>query len=200
MRHERSWLVGARTGGQQVEDEAEADLYLAAVAVDALASLYVHREGSNVFNGRYFVDKNPKGTIVHYSSFRRIDIAGLRKQYNAAMQLPLSEIMKTSPLKLPAGAVPLPKYHTVSGANGDAAAVVSSLNAEGYWLAPLGYNSHPYKADGTKAPRPGDYSQTYVGDESDTSPYPDPKLIGISVEAYIRNMGVLIRALDQSRN
>ena len=162
--------------------------------------LYVHREGSNVFNGRYFVDKNPKGTIVHYSSFRRIDIAGLRKQYDAARQLPLSEIMKTSPLKLPSGAVPLPKYHTVSGPNGDVAAVVSSLNAQGYWLAPLGYNSHPYKADGTKAPQPGDYSQTYVGDASDTSPYPDPKLMGISVEAYIRNMGVLIRALDQSRN
>ena len=48
--------------------------------------LYVHREGSNVFNGRYYVDKNPKGTIVHYSSFRNIDVAGLRKQYEARAQ------------------------------------------------------------------------------------------------------------------
>jgi len=45
----------------------------------------------------------------------------------------------------------------------------------------------------------GDFSQTYVGDETDTSPFPDPKLMGISIEAYVRNMGVLIRALDASR-
>ena len=43
--------------------------------------LYVHREGSNAFNGRYYVDGNPKGTIAHYSSFRPIDVAGLRQRY-----------------------------------------------------------------------------------------------------------------------
>jgi PelA/Pel-15E family pectate lyase len=161
--------------------------------------LYVHREGSNVFNGRYYVDKNPKGTIVHYSSFRRIDIAGLRKLYETARSTPPADLVRTSPLKLGAGTVPLAKYKTVSGNTGDAASLVTSLNAEGYWLAPLGYNSNPFKRDGSKAPQPGDYSQTYVGDETDTSPYPDPKLIGISVEAYVRNMGVLIRALDRTR-
>jgi len=159
--------------------------------------LYVHREGSNVFNGRYYVDKNPKGTIVHYNSFRAVDVPGLRKQYDAAKSTPPSEVVRTSPLKLGAGKVPLPKYHTVTGAAGDAAKVIAGLNAEGYWLAPLGYNSHPFKAHGSKAPQPGDFSQTYVGDETDTSPFPDPKLMGISVEAYVRNMGVLIRALDR---
>ena len=48
--------------------------------------------------------------------------------------------------------------------------------------------------------QPGDYSQTHVGDDTDTSPYPDPKLMGISIEAYIRNMGILIRAVDPARN
>ncbi len=43
--------------------------------------LYVHREGSNAVNGRYFVDYNPKNTIGHYSAFRRVDLPGLRKQY-----------------------------------------------------------------------------------------------------------------------
>ena len=94
--------------------------------------------------------------------------------------------------------MPLAKYYT-AGPNGDAAKVVADLNAEGYWLAPLGYNSHPYKADGSKAPQPGDFSQTYVGDETDTSPYPDPKLMGISIDAYVRNMGILIKALDSSK-
>ena len=95
--------------------------------------------------------------------------------------------------------MPLAKYQTVTGSGGDAATLLASLNAEGYWLAQLGYNSHPYKMDGSKAPRPGDYSQTYVGDETDTSPYPDPKLMGISVDAYVRNMGALIRALDRAK-
>ena len=160
--------------------------------------LYVHREGSNVFNGRYYVDKNPKGTIVHYSSFRNIDVAGLRRQYEAARNTLPAEVIRTSPLKLGAGKVPLAKYYTVN-ANGDAAKVVANLNAQGYWLAPLGNNSHPYKADGSKTPQPGDFSQTYVGDATDTSPYPDPGLMGISIDAYVRNMGILIKALDSSK-
>lgn len=159
--------------------------------------LYVHREGSNVVNGRYFFDKNPKNTIQHYSSFRKIDVAGLRKQYEAARSTPPSDVVKTSPLKLGAGKVPLARYHTV-GEGSDAPKVIAALNAEGYWLAPLGYNSHPYKGDGSKTVTPGDYSQTHVGDDTDTSPYPDPKLMGISIEAYVRNMGILIRALDPS--
>lgn len=162
--------------------------------------LYVHREGSNVFNGRYFVDKNAKATVVHYSSFRRIDVPGLRKAFEAAMATPPADAVKTSPLKMKAGSVPLAKYYTVTaGAKDNVAGVVASLNAQGYWLAPLGYNSHPYKRDGSKAPAGGDFSQTYVGDETDTSPYPDDKLMGISIEAYVRNMGVLIRALGASR-
>ena len=77
--------------------------------------------------------------------------------------------------------------------------MTAGLNPQGYWLAPLGNNSYPFKADGSKAPQPGDFSQTYVGDASDTSPFPDPKLMGISVDAYVRNMGVLIRALESSK-
>jgi PelA/Pel-15E family pectate lyase len=162
--------------------------------------LYVHRTGSNVVNGRYFVDANPKGTIVHYSSFRRIDIAGLRKMYETAKATPPEEVIKTSPLKLGAGKVPIGRYFSAGEGGGqDAAKVIAGLNEQGYWLAPLGYNSHPYTRDGSTTPAPGDFSQTYVGDETDTSPYPDPKLMGISIDAYIRNMGALIRALPSSK-
>ena len=62
-------------------------------------------------------------------------------------------------------------------------------------MAPLGYNTHRYRGTAPEAVAPGDFSQTHVGDTFDTSPFPDPALMGISVEAYIRNMGVLIRAL-----
>ena len=162
--------------------------------------LYVHREGSNVVSGRYYVDYDPKNTIGHYSAFRPIDIAGLRKQYSEAKALPPVEALKTSPLGAGAGQRPLPKYFAVSApAKAQAGAVVTSLTREGYWLAPLGYNTHPFKADGPKTPTPGAFGTTHVGDQYDTSPFPDDKLTGISVDAYVRNMSVLIRALDPAR-
>ncbi len=54
------------------------------VEVGTNRPLYVHREGSNVVNGRYYVDDNPKNTIQHYSSFRAVDVAGLRKLHAEA--------------------------------------------------------------------------------------------------------------------
>jgi hypothetical protein len=159
--------------------------------------LYVHRTGSNVANGRYYVDHDPKKTLAHYSAFRRIDVAGLRKQYSAARAMSRAEAMKGSPLVAGAGLLPLPRYFALdSGVTRPPAEVIASLNAEGYWPAPLGYNSHPFRRHGSPEAAPGDFSQTYVGDETDTSPYPDDKLMGISVAAYIRNMGVLIRTLQ----
>ena len=96
--------------------------------------------------------------------------------------------------------MPLPRLFAVdTGAKDSAESVIAALNEDGYWLAPLGYNSHPYKGDGSKTAAPGDFSQTHVGDETDTSPFPDDKLMGISIEAYIRNMGVLIRQLESAR-
>ena len=163
--------------------------------------LYVHRVGSNVFNGRYYVDGNPKNTITHYSSFRRIDVAGLRKRYEEARALSPAALAKASPLAPGAPKKPLPRFFAVTVEGGPSlpsiASVVSALNAEGYWLVPLGTNSHPYRGDGPVSAVPGDFSQTMVGDETDTSPFPDAGIQGISTAAYIRNMGVLIRALER---
>jgi len=159
--------------------------------------LYVHREGSNVVNGRYYVDYDSRNTLAHYSAFRQVNVADLRRRLSEAKASSPVALAKASPLATGPGLVPLPRYFAVDVRAKDTAAnVIASLNASGYWTAPLGYNSHPYKGDGSKTPAPGDYSRTHVGDETDTSPYPDPKLTGISVEAYVRNMSVLIRQLD----
>jgi hypothetical protein len=120
----------------------------------------------------------------------------LRAEYEAAAKLPVDEATKGSPLV--STRRPLPRYVTVGGTSGrepSAASVVASLNERGFWLAPLGYNTHPYRGPASDAVAPGDFSQAHVGDVFDTSPYPDPALMGISVETYIRNMGVLICAL-----
>lgn len=160
--------------------------------------LYVHRTGSNVVNGRYYVDYDPKKTLAHYSAFRRVDVSDLRKRHQQAKTLSPTEATKGSPLRAGAGVMPLPRFFAVA-ADPNAPAVTSvieGLNREGFWLAPLGNNTHPYNGPGSKTVLPGDFSQTYVGDETDTSPFPDPTLMGISTDAYIRNMSVLIRHLS----
>jgi len=160
--------------------------------------LYVHREGSNVVNGRYFADHDSKKTLAHYSGFRSVDVAGLRKQYEEARKLRPEDVRRASPLAPGGGATPLPRFVAVETSSGPAARdVIASLTPQGYWLAPLGYNSHPFTRDSSPAPVPGDFSQTHVGDDTDTSPYPDAALRGISTAAFIRNMSALIRALER---
>jgi PelA/Pel-15E family pectate lyase len=159
--------------------------------------LYVHRDGSNVVNGRYYFDYNPKNTLVHYGSFRLIDVAGLRKRYAEAKALSPAEAVKGSPLVPGRGLIPLPRFFAVEPrSNTSVQSVIASLSPEGYWIVPLRTNSHVYRGDGSTKVAPGDFSQTHVGDETDTSPYPDEKIAGISTEAFVRNMSVLIRSLQ----
>jgi hypothetical protein len=174
--------------------------------------LYVHRRGSNVVNGEYYVDGDPRSTIGHYSSFRQVDVAQLRKDYLAARALLPAEATKGSPLRPGAGRMPLPRCFAArepSSFGPDAGAglvdrvarAVASLDAEGRWLAPLGSISHLYRGDGSKEVAPGDFSRTQVGDESDTSPYrAEPGTVGISTSTYIRNMSELIRFLMLTRS
>lgn len=162
--------------------------------------LYVHRRGSNVVNGQYYVDDNPRGTIAHYSSFRAVDVAALRRQYQEVSALPPAEATKGSPLAPGAEKRPLPRLVAVTpGGKGSPATVIAALTADGAWIAPLGTNSHPYRTPSSKTLPAGDFSQTHVGDESDTSPFPDATVQGISTTTYIQNMSVLIRALDERK-
>jgi PelA/Pel-15E family pectate lyase len=159
--------------------------------------LYVHRTGSNVVNGRYFVDYNPRQTIGHYSAFRHIDVAELRRQYAEAQALSPADAARDSPLVAGVPRIALPRYFAVdAGHVPSAAEAIAALNAEGYWPAPLGRNSHPFRRHGSAEVAPGDFSRTHVGDDTDTSPFPDHELMGISTAAYIRHMSALIRALD----
>jgi hypothetical protein len=161
--------------------------------------LYVHREGSNVVNGRYYVDENPARTLGHYGSFRRIDIAGLRAQYAEARKLPAADVTRGSPLVDPRPA-PLPKFFALDPAANEAPGdVIGALDTRGAWITPLEYMSHPYRGDGPASRPAGDYSTTHVGDDSDTSPFPNTMVTGISTAVYIRRMSVLIRALETGR-
>ena len=171
-------------------------------------TLYLHRSGSNVVNGRYYVDHAPGNPLGHYSSLRRLDVEGLRARWEKLRGLASAEVTRGSPLVDPAarGADKLPRFF--SGAREElvqrenalietrVARVMSALDANGFWVTPLGMDSHPYRGDGRREVAPGNFSNTTVGDETDTSPFPArEKIPCISTKVYIRNMNTLIEAL-----
>ncbi|MCX6549536.1 MAG: pectate lyase [Acidobacteria bacterium] len=152
------------------------------VAVGTNKPLYVHRRGSNVVNGEYYVDEDPRNTIGHYSSFREIDVSRLRQEFKETQAIPPAQVTKGSPLVPGAAIVALPRYFEVraprefgpgAGMKPEdrVARAVASLDARGRWITDLGTTSHPYRGDGSIAVAPGDFSRTEVGDESDTSPF-----------------------------
>jgi PelA/Pel-15E family pectate lyase len=165
--------------------------------------LYVHRRGSNVVNGAYYVDYSPEATIGHYSAWRAIDVPALRREYEELRRTPPERLRAASPLF---AATPLPRYFISrldagsdlnAGSGGDdPRALIRSINAEGYWPTPLRATSNPYIGPGPATLAPGDFRTTRVGDASDTSPYEtDHPVTGISTATYIANMARLIAAL-----
>ncbi len=179
----------------------EASLMPRFVDPDTGQPLYVHRKGSNVWNGTYYIDQNLEKTIAHYSSAALVNTAELRRRYEEVKQLPLAELTKDSPF-LQNELVPLPKYYTRMRGKASAEMareLVSSLTADGYWLSPLKQTSNPYlpyTASGTGEET--EYATTFVGDEYDTSPYPCTEgETCISVGDYIQHMRTLIAYLDE---
>jgi len=176
--------------------------------------LYIHRRGSNVVNGEYYVTKKPDDIVVHTGGFRAIDTAGLRARYAELAARPPEEVRAGSALLARPGTVPLPKYYTtrafrVSDLNSGGLIarpetptasrvdeLIAGLTAQGYWPSILSSTSNPYVADSTAAVALGEFRITRVGDASDTSPYiSDFPQEGISTGVYIRHMGELIEAL-----
>ncbi len=155
--------------------------------------LYVHRYGSNIHNGAYYVDKNYTNTVSHYSAGRPIDIAGLEATYaklNGMTDAAVAELAARSPLKVAAGGRALPKYFSIrevdfpdlfTGAvmttptvpETEVATLLNELGTRNYWTSPVPEIVNPYQGDGPKAPYTGTaYRSKHVGDVYDTSPYP----------------------------
>jgi PelA/Pel-15E family pectate lyase len=163
--------------------------------------LYVHRKGTNVKNGTYYIDQDIANTIGHYSSAAFINPSELRRRYEQVKKIPVEELAKDSPL-LQDHLVPLPKYYT--RLRGEASAdvaqeLVKALSKEGCWLTPLKTTSNPYKPYTVSGPsNETKYVSTMVGDDNDTSPYPcTTGELCISVGDYINNMMKLINYLDK---
>jgi len=78
--------------------------------------------------------------------------------------------------------------------------VLAALDAQGRWLTRHESTSHPYRGDGTRTALTDDWATTFVGDETDTSPYQDTSdQEYISTAAYLSNMRVLLDYLTQKK-
>lgn len=174
--------------------------------------VYIHRRGSNITNGQYYVDENPNNLVVHYGSFRNLDTAALRRDYAAAAALSPEEAIRTSPLTPRSGSLKLPKYFTLKDVSvwdmstearrdqaptpARIAGLLSGLNTRGYWPSPLTTISNPYIGEAPAAVTGGEYQTTRVGDLWDTSPYTtDYPVECVSTAVFVRNMGDLIEAM-----
>jgi PelA/Pel-15E family pectate lyase len=208
------WLDSARLPPELIKSNRTHPTF---IELGTNKPLFVHRRGSNVVNGEYYADYNSQNTVVHYSSTRVVDVPKLRKRLEELRATPPAEVTRTSPLKA-TGVVELPRFFTLqpievsdlnvsSGGPRSAdvapekvAKILADLNAEGYWPTELKAMSNPYRGDGSKMPAQGDYSQTRVGDETDTSPFvTDMPPIGISTGTYIENMSALVAYVAQNR-
>jgi hypothetical protein len=207
-----TWLESVRLPASEVQMPGRE--YPTFIELGSNKALINHRHGSNVVNGAYYQDHESRKPIRHYSQWRAVDLDGLRKRYAQLAAAP-SDPPANSPLRARAD-FRLPRLFSlqsieVSDLNSnignrpivrpDAQRIdelVGSLNGEGYWPTPLYATSNPYIGDGPEESAPGDYSETLVGDASDTSPYlTDTPDVGISTGSFIQNMSALMQAIDR---
>lgn len=165
---------------------------------------YMHRVGSNSYNGHYYADQDITNTIGHYGSTTRVNVKALRQQYEELLAKPVEELTKGSPL-LEKEVVPLDRYYhkaprpfSFGGApvsvEDNVRSIIDGLTAEGCWLSPLRTTSNPYKAGADRTPsNETKYCGTNVGDEYDTSPYSNRgSEMCISTQDYISKMSTLL--------
>jgi len=176
--------------------------------------LFVHRQGSNVLNGKYYADYNPKDLIGHYGQRVDIDISELRERYERIKDIPEDTLIKDSPL-IPKGAhqtIPQEQYlRSLSQINNEVPeeeslqTVISRLDEKGRWLVTNSMTSNPYievcksEDDIQQNKKTHRYATTYVGDSLDTSPYRDTSdQKYISTRSYIKNMRILLNYIENS--
>jgi hypothetical protein len=205
-----AWLDSVRLPDDKVKGGRA---YPAFIEIGSNEALYVHRMGSNVVNGDTFVNKDPEDTIAHAPATVAIDVPALRARHDLLKSMSREDAMRGSPIGM--RNVPLPRFFTLGtieladlGANRGLTRaeapteprvreIVGALNSAGYWPTPIVDTSHRAKGPGPATPASGDFSQTRVGDDSDTSPFttPNPPM-GISVATFIANMAVLTHYVD----
>ncbi|HKJ44145.1 MAG TPA: pectate lyase [Sunxiuqinia sp.] len=200
---------------QLPKDETENGRYTNPTFVDPKTGepIYVHRKGSNVKYGFYYLDHKDEHLLGHYGGKRYLPIDYLKAQYDSLAALSPEDVTKNSPLKVgkfthegtPQHYYDL--YDLPSGryfehrARGNVNNVIQSLDDQGRWLVEHAMISHPYIGNGQQKEPTEKYEATRVGDETDTSPYRDrTDQKYISTSAYIHNMNLLIQYIKKNQS
>jgi hypothetical protein len=168
----------------------------------------LHRRGSHIVNGDYYIDQNPLNTIAHYSSFCTINTDVLRSRYEDLLNLPAEEISRNSPLLHPELREPLLQQFLYNkrpegmrrflyiDQTRPVQEVLASLNEEGYWPTPLVLTTNPYIGEGSADdPVPELYEETLKHPFNTQFYRSENPPLGISINAYVQHMGVLIQYL-----
>jgi len=171
--------------------------------------IYVHRKGSNVKFGYYYVDYNDDKLLAHYGGKGRIWPEQLKKEYTRLAALSPDEVTKDSPLKTEAflkDGIPQ-KYYDLNrdifrgtAKENQVKEIINLLDKENRWLVKHAKISHPYIGDGVKKDLTEEFASTNVGDETDTSPFEDESdQEYISTSEYIKNMNLLISYIKSAK-
>lgn len=172
--------------------------------------IYVHRIGSNVKYGRYYVDYDDKNLLGHYGGKSNINIDRLKEEYKRILALSPEEATKDSPLKVEsfqANGSPQKFYNFSSSPfsftpdEKQVRTIISSLDSESRWLVKHSSTSNPYIGEGQKKEMTTEFGSTNVGDETDTSPFRDTSdQEYISTSDYIRNMNILMGYVKKTKS
>jgi PelA/Pel-15E family pectate lyase len=171
--------------------------------------IFVHRKGSNVIFGFYYFDYDDARLLTHYGGKLSLDIPWLEKEYERVKNIPPDQATKGSVLVPQAHKGPLPQRqfkHAYSGIGRERVDdntvrdVLAALDGQNRWLTKHDYTSHPYRGDGTRTEPTDAYATTFVGDETDTSPFKDTSgQEYISTAEYLSNMRLLLNYVSQMR-
>ncbi len=193
------WLERTKLPDNEIEGNRTHPTF---IEVGTNKPLYVHRKGSNVKYGLYYIDHDNKNLLKHYYGKARIPLKQLKEAYAKVSSLSPEEATKDSPLKpnmfnhegSPQSFYNLNRQRLPSETKPEEIKkVILSLDKENRWLTKHVMISHAYCGDSTDKTQSEKYATTMVGDETDTSPYPDSSdQEYISTREYIHNMDILI--------
>jgi len=200
------WLEETRLPADQIVEGKDHSTF---VEIGTNKPIYVHRKGSNVKYGSYYVDYSDDHLLAHYGGKCRVQLDELKAEYSRLSALSPEEATKDSPIKAerfkgdgtPQSYYDLNRYNFPMRVNeAMVKEIIGSLDAQNRWLAKHASISHTYIGDGQKQEQTDEFASTNVGDETDTSPYRDPSdQLYLSTGDYIRNMKMLINFIRESK-
>ncbi len=190
------------------EEKTQHGRYTHATFVEAGTNrpVYVHRKGSNVTYGYYYVDYTDEFLLSHYGGKTRVHLEKLKQEFSRCCSISKEELTSDSPLAVDQYVRDEPprKYYDLNRVSFDdvpdrerVQEIVDALDERGRWLITGAMTSNPYAGDGQNQELSHAYASLHVGDETDTSPYRDTTgQEYLSTGEYIKNMRFLVNYIE----